>query len=53
MDVLGRNVLMLENGFETAGEHSIPIDTKTLSYGTYFVLVEADGASAMQKLVIQ
>jgi hypothetical protein len=53
MDVLGRNVRMFENGFESAGEHSVPIDPKTLSYGTYFVRVQTDGASAMQKLVVQ
>jgi hypothetical protein len=53
MDVLGRSVRMLENGFESAGEHSVPIDPSTLSAGTYFVRVEADGASAMQKLIVQ
>jgi hypothetical protein len=53
MDVLGRSVRMLENGFEAAGVHSLPIDAKTLSAGTYFVRVQAGSASAMQKLVIQ
>ena len=52
MDALGRSVQMLENGFETAGGHSVAIDPKSLSAGTYFIRVEADGASTMQKLVV-
>lgn len=52
MDALGRSVRMLEKGFESAGEHSVAIDPKSLSAGTYFIRVEAGGASAMQKLVI-
>jgi hypothetical protein len=53
IDALGRTVRMLESGFESAGEHSVTIDPKTLAAGTYFVRVEEDGASAIQKLVIQ
>ncbi len=53
MDELGRSVRMLKNGFETAGDHSVPIDTKLLNAGSYFVRVQSDGASAMQRLVIQ
>ncbi len=52
MDVLGRSVRMLQNGFAPAGNNSISIDPTPLGAGTYFVRVEADGRSAMQKLVI-
>jgi hypothetical protein len=53
MDLLGRNIRMLEHGFEAAGVHSLPIDAKTLSAGTYFVRLQTGSVSAMQKLVIQ
>lgn len=52
MDELGRNVRMLQNGFAPAGKNDIAIDPQSLEAGTYFVRVEADGLSAMQKLVV-
>jgi hypothetical protein len=52
MDELGRNVRMLQNGFASAGQNTIAIDPQYLEAGTYFVRVETDGMSAMQKLVI-
>ncbi|HET6401792.1 MAG TPA: T9SS type A sorting domain-containing protein [Candidatus Kapabacteria bacterium] len=53
MDELGRSVRMLENDHASSGEHSILIDPSTLAPGTYFIRVEANGTSAMRKLVIQ
>ncbi|HZK76855.1 MAG TPA: T9SS type A sorting domain-containing protein [Candidatus Kapabacteria bacterium] len=52
MDELGRSVRMLQNGRAPAGQNIITIDPLTLAQGTYFVRVEANGMTAMQKLVI-
>jgi|GEM_PF-7069376 len=52
MDVLGRSVRKLQNGFASAGTNVIPIDSKTLAAGTYFIRVQVDGTSAMRKLII-
>ncbi len=52
MDELGRSVRMLQNGHALAGQNSISLDTQSLIPGTYFIRVEANGMSAMQKLVI-
>jgi Secretion system C-terminal sorting domain len=52
MDELGQSVRMLENGRASAGTNIVSIDPKTLASGTYFIRVEAEGTSAMQKLVI-
>jgi len=51
LDVLGRSTI-LQNSHATAGENVIPFDPHSLAPGTYFVRVEADGMTAMQKLVI-
>lgn len=52
MDELGRSVRMLQNGPSMPGENTLTIDPLSLEQGTYFVRLTADGASAMQKLVI-
>ena len=52
MDELGRSIRVLHNGRAAAGQNSISLDTQSLIPGTYFIRVEANGASAMQKLVI-
>ncbi len=52
MDELGRTVRMLQNGSAIPGENTLTIDPMTLEQGTYFVRLTADGASAMQKLVV-
>jgi hypothetical protein len=52
MDELGREVRMLQNGRASVGENTVTIDPLTLANGTYFVHVEANGMTAMQKLVI-
>jgi hypothetical protein len=52
MDELGRTVRMLQNGDALAGQNIVSLDTRSLAPGTYFVRVEADGMTAMQKLVI-
>jgi photosystem II stability/assembly factor-like uncharacterized protein len=52
MDELGREVRMLQNGHAPAGENTVTIDPLTEGPGTYFVRVEANDQTAMQKLVI-
>ncbi|MBS1902379.1 MAG: T9SS type A sorting domain-containing protein [Bacteroidetes bacterium] len=52
MDALGRNVIMLHNGPAAAGRNVVSVDPQRLSNGTYFVRVEAEGTSAMQRLVV-
>ncbi len=52
MDELGRTVRMLQNGSAILGENTLTIDPLTLEAGTYFVCLTAQGASAIQKLVI-
>jgi hypothetical protein len=52
MDELGRNVRLLQNGFAQAGQNEVVIDPLALDPGTYFVRVEANGMTAMQKFVV-
>ena len=52
MDELGRDVRVLQNGRASAGQNELNIDPLTLEQGTYFVRAEANGMTAMQKLVI-
>ncbi len=52
MDALGREVRVLQNGRASAGQNVVTIDPLTIAPGSYFVRVEANGSSAMQKLVI-
>ncbi len=52
MDELGRSVRMLQNGFVSAGPNMVAIEPQSLTPGTYFVRVEANGTIAMQKLVV-
>ncbi len=52
MDVLGRSVRMLQNGPALPGQNMVTIDPLSLEPGTYFVRLTANGASAMQKLVV-
>ncbi len=50
-DTLGRVVKTLTQG-KRAGRHNIRADLSDLSNGTYFLLLEADGQSRTQRLVI-
>jgi hypothetical protein len=52
MDELGRSVRMLQNGRASAGQNVVALDPQSLTPGTYFIRIIADGTSAMQKLVI-
>ncbi len=52
MDELGREVRMLQNGHASAGQNALTIDPLMIETGTYFVRIESNSMSAMQKLVI-
>jgi hypothetical protein len=51
-DELGRDVRVLQDGRASAGQNVVAIDPLTVEPGTYFVRVEANGMTAMQKLVV-
>lgn len=51
-DVLGKEVMMLYNGYMPSGEQKFTIRKGSLSSGVYFVNINMDGSSNMQKFVI-
>lgn len=52
-NILGEQVLSLNQGMVSAGQHEIMLDGSTLAAGIYTVRFIADGAATTQKLVIQ
>lgn len=52
-NMLGEEVLSLNQGMVSAGQHEIMLDGTSLSSGVYTVRFIADGASTAQKLIIQ
>jgi hypothetical protein len=52
MDAMGKEVTTIFNGRANAGQNILPIDPTTLSSGSYFIRVNADGYTAMRKLII-
>ena len=52
-DMMGRPVQrVLTNENLLAGEQQIRIDTDFLAAGNYFVMLRAEGASLVQKLIV-
>lgn len=51
-DVLGRNVMNLDGGFQPAGDHVVVANVSALTPGTYFVRGTTRGASAVRRVVI-
>ncbi len=51
-DEAGREIRVLQNSSAQAGTHILSADLQPLEAGTYFVRLEANGASTTQKLVI-
>lgn len=51
-DALGREIHVLQNDWSPAGRNTIPLDVQAMPLGIYFVRLEANGSSAMQKLAI-
>jgi subtilisin-like proprotein convertase family protein len=48
-DILGREVLLIADGFYKAGTHSIDFDGSSLSSGTYFYRIQAGDPSASSR----
>ena len=52
LDVLGRIVLSINQGFQIAGQHRLRIDTNSLSSGLYFLDMSGSLFNRMEKIVI-
>ncbi len=50
-DLLGREVTILKNGREEAGEHTINWDATAMQSGVYFYRLITDGWSEMKKMI--
>ncbi len=53
LDVMGRTSKMVTNGTFSAGDHDFTLDVSQLAAGTYYLRIEASGATLTKKLVIQ
>ncbi len=51
-NLMGQHVATLVNGTETGGRHSVAFDATGLPSGMYVYRLEANGFSAMQKMVL-
>ena len=52
MDALGRQSQVLMNGMAHTGLNTLSLDPASLMNGTYFLRIESDGNSAMQKVIV-
>ena len=53
LDVLGRTSKTVMNGTISAGDHSYTLDVSQLPMGTYYLRIEASGATVTKKLVVE
>ncbi len=51
-DVLGREVAMLVNQYQTAGSHSVSFDASSLASGMYFYKLEAGSFQSIKKMML-
>ena len=51
-DVMGREVAMLMDGFQSSGAYEVSFDGSMLSSGVYFTILQADGFSQVRKMII-
>jgi len=51
-DLLGRQVAIMESGFQKAGNHSIAFDGSELSSGVYFYNLRSGGLALIRKMVV-
>lgn len=52
VDVLGREVAVLADGFATAGSHEATLDTTPLAAGVYVLVLDADGQRTSQSITV-
>lgn len=52
LDVLGRRVQVLAQGFQTAGRHTVAFDATSLPSGTYFYRLQANGQVQVRTMVL-
>ncbi|MDP4173994.1 MAG: two-component regulator propeller domain-containing protein [Bacteroidota bacterium] len=51
-DILGREIIVLENGFRTAGPHNVKLDGSSLPSGIYIYRLKAGQFNDSKKLVL-
>ena len=51
-DVLGREVAMLVNQYQSAGNHSVSFDASSLASGMYFYKLEAGSFQSIKKMML-
>jgi len=51
-DAAGRQIQELFNGYKAPGEYSLIFDAKGLTNGVYYVRLESEGVTAMQRIVL-
>jgi len=52
LDVTGRRVAVIHEGFITAGDHSMNFNASHLASGIYVLRLQADGVQRIQKMVL-
>jgi len=52
IDILGREVAILENGRRSAGIHRVVFDASRLPSGSYFAVLRMDGRAATRKMIL-
>ncbi|HXF99987.1 MAG TPA: T9SS type A sorting domain-containing protein, partial [Bacteroidota bacterium] len=52
LNLLGQEVRTLISGRREAGRHYVPFDARDLPGGVYFVVLQADGFSAVKKMML-
>lgn len=52
LDVLGRRVQLLSQGFQAAGRHTVAFDATALPSGTYFYRLQANGQVQVRTMVL-
>ena len=51
-DILGREVLNVASGAQDEGLHSVPVDLRNLSPGSYYIRMEYAGGVRTEKMVV-
>ncbi len=51
-DLLGREVAVLVDGYQTPGEHRVTFDARSLASGIYFYRLIAGGAVQTRKMAL-